>query len=177
VVRLQFDDFVVGQVYLKESTKTITRDSVVVGKVEVEGVKRDVYGKSPPSSPTFHKKVSSRGLLDMQILDPIANRVVNQQKMPGEFVWQSEWGTFQGRRKGAEQKATGNLQAARSAAPAAPGPLHRILQAHLRPGYRQPATVLPRITRLETLDGRRCRCHPKKAGPLDGPAFGFLSLV
>jgi hypothetical protein len=96
VVRLQFDEFVVGQVFLKESTETFTRDSVVVGQVKVEGVIRDVYGKVSAQFTTFRKTVSSRGLLDMQIYDPAANRVVNQQKMPGEFVWQSEWGTFRG---------------------------------------------------------------------------------
>jgi hypothetical protein len=96
VVRLQFDEFVVGQVFLKESTETFTRDSVVVGQVKVEGINRDVYGKVSAQFTTFRKTISSRGLLDMQIYDPTANRVVNQQKMPGEFVWQSEWGTFKG---------------------------------------------------------------------------------
>jgi sarcosine oxidase delta subunit len=104
VVRLQFDDFVVGQVYLKESTETITRDSVVVGKVEVNGVKKDVYGKVTAQFTTFRKTVSSKGLMDMQILDPAANRVVNQQKMPGEFVWQSEWGTFKGDERALNKK-------------------------------------------------------------------------
>ncbi len=96
VVRPQFDEFVVGQVFLKESTETFTRDSVVVGQVKVEGVNKDVYGKVSAQFTTFRKTISSRGLLDMQIYDPTANRVVNQQKMPGEFVWQSEWGTFKG---------------------------------------------------------------------------------
>ncbi len=104
VVRLQFDDFVVGQVYLKESTETLTRDSVVVGQVEVDGVKQNVYGKVTAQFTTFRKTVSSRGLLDMQIFDPVANRVVNQQKMPGEFVWQSEWGTFKGDERALNKK-------------------------------------------------------------------------
>lgn len=96
VIRLQFDDFAVGQVYMKESTEKISRDSVVVGQVEVEGVKKNVYGKVSAELTLFRKTVSSNGILDLQIYDPIANRVINQQKLPGEFVWQSEWATFKG---------------------------------------------------------------------------------
>jgi hypothetical protein len=96
VVRLQFDDFVVGQVYLKESTEKISRDSVIVGQVEVEGVKKNVYGTVSAELTTFKKMVTSKGLLDLQIMDPQAHRVVNQQKLPGEFVWASEWATFKG---------------------------------------------------------------------------------
>jgi hypothetical protein len=96
VVRLQFDDFVVGQVYLKESSERISRDSVIVGQVEVEGVKKNVYGTVKAELTSFRKTISSNGLMDLQIYDPIACRVVNQQKMPGEFVWVSEWATFKG---------------------------------------------------------------------------------
>jgi hypothetical protein len=96
VVKLQFDDFVVGQVYLKESTEKISRDSVIVGQVEIEGIKKNVYGSVTAELTTFKKMVSSKGLLDLQIYDPQAQRVINQQKMPGEFVWASEWATFKG---------------------------------------------------------------------------------
>lgn len=96
VVRLQFDDFVVGQIYMKESTEKISRDSVIVGQVEVEGVKKNVYGTVTAELTTFKKTVSSKGLLDLQIYDPMAQRIINQQKMPGEFVWASEWANFKG---------------------------------------------------------------------------------
>ncbi len=104
VIRLQFDDFVVGQVYLKENTETFSRDSVVVGKTEVDGAKRNVYGTVTAKYTVFRKTVSSRGLLDMQILDPNANRIVNQEKLPGEFVWVSEWASFKGDERALDKK-------------------------------------------------------------------------
>ncbi len=96
VIRLQFDDFVVGQMYLKESTQKVSRDSVIVGQVEVEGVKKNVYSTVTAEYTTFRKTVNSQGLMDLQIYDPVANRVINQQKMPGEFLWVTEWATFKG---------------------------------------------------------------------------------
>ncbi len=104
MIRLQFDDFVVGQVFFKESTETFTRDSVVVGKTEVNGVKKDVYGTVTAKYTVFRKTVSSRGLLDMQIYDPAADRVVNQEKLPGEFVWTSEWASFKGDERALDKK-------------------------------------------------------------------------
>jgi hypothetical protein len=96
IIRLQFDDFVVGQVYMKESTETFTRDSVVVGKVKVEGVEKPVYGTVSAKLTRFQKTVSSRGLMDLQIYDAASQRILSQNKMPGEFVWRSEWGAFNG---------------------------------------------------------------------------------
>lgn len=104
LVRLQFDDFVVGQVYFKEASEKISRDSVVVGHVEVEGVKKNVYGTVTAEFISFRKTVSSRGVLDLQIYDPMASRIINQQKMPGEFVWQSEWATFKGDERALSKK-------------------------------------------------------------------------
>jgi tetratricopeptide (TPR) repeat protein len=97
IIRLQFDDFVVGQTFVNSNTETVTsKDSVVVGQVTIEGRKVDVYNKVSAKVTVFRKVVNSRGLLDMQIYDARLNRVVHQRKMPGEFNWFSEWGSFNG---------------------------------------------------------------------------------
>ncbi len=96
VVRMQFDDFVVGQVYMKESTEEIARDSVIVGQVKTENGSQNVYGTVKAKFTLFQKSISSKGLMDLQIFDPNTNRVMYQTKMPGEFVWRSEWGNYKG---------------------------------------------------------------------------------
>jgi hypothetical protein len=97
VVRLQFDDFVVGETLMTANTETITsKDSVKVGEVKVEGKKIDVFNKVTAKLTINRKTVSSKGLLDMKIIDPYTNTVIHQDKMMGEFVWFSEWGNFNG---------------------------------------------------------------------------------
>ncbi len=97
IVRLQFDDFVVGATAMTSNTETFTsKDSVKVGEVKVEGKKIDVFNKVTAKVTTNRKTVISKGLLDMQILDAYTNAVVYQDKMVGEFVWFSEWGNFNG---------------------------------------------------------------------------------
>jgi hypothetical protein len=97
IVKLQFDDFVVGQSFLNSNTETVTsKDSVKVGEVKVEGKIVSVYNRVSAKLTTYRKTVTSHGLLDMQIYDAYANKVIHQDKMTGEFVWFSEWANFNG---------------------------------------------------------------------------------
>ncbi len=96
VVVMQFDDFVVGQTYIKEKTKDFTQDSVIVGQVNVGGETKDVYGKVKAEFTTFTKYLDSKGLLDLRIYDGRTDRILFQRKMPGQYQWISEWATFKG---------------------------------------------------------------------------------
>lgn len=96
VVVMQFDDFVVGQTYIKEKTREIRKDSVVVGQVEVDGETKDVYGTVKAEYTTFSKYLDSKGLLDLKIFDGRTDRVLFQRKMPGQYQWLSEWATYKG---------------------------------------------------------------------------------
>jgi hypothetical protein len=97
VVRLQFDDFVVGETFMNTNTEVVTsKDSVKVGETKVDGKKIDVYDKVTAKLITNRKTVTSKGLLDMQIYSPSLNKVIFQDKMVGEFVWFSEWSSFNG---------------------------------------------------------------------------------
>jgi hypothetical protein len=94
VLRLQFDDFMVGQTHTEANTETVTsKDSVQVGK-DKEG--RPVYNRVTAKLTVNRKVVISKGLLDMQILETASNTVIFQHKMPGEHRWFSEWATFNG---------------------------------------------------------------------------------
>lgn len=96
VVILQFDDFVVGQTFVKENTKQLRKDSVIVGQVVIDGVAKDVYGTVEAEYTNIVKYLDSGGLLDMKIVDARTNRILFQRKMSGEFHWVCEWATYKG---------------------------------------------------------------------------------
>jgi hypothetical protein len=99
-IQMAFDEFVIGQAFVKETVTERSRDSVVVGQVEViengQTVKKDVYGVVKAKVHLFHKEVNSRGRLDCQILDEHSGGVLSQAKFPGSFTWGEYWGYFNG---------------------------------------------------------------------------------
>jgi tetratricopeptide (TPR) repeat protein len=93
LLSLSFDDFVVGQTYVKERIQDVKRDSVKLGET---AQKRPVYGTVKARVTTFEKTISSSGLLDFRIRDFNNGRIISQEKMPGTFIWRDVWGTFNG---------------------------------------------------------------------------------
>ena len=96
LVKLQFDDFVVGQTYVKETVETFTKDSIKVGEAKIGEVKQPVYGSVKATLRTFQKTVESGGRLDVQIWDAGTRRILRQDKFEGAYNWYSEWATYQG---------------------------------------------------------------------------------
>lgn len=92
VLTLSFDDFVVGQTFMKEKEVEVKKDSVIVGKVE----DKNVYGTVKANFITFEKNITSTGLLDFRVMDWQTKNIITQEKMPGTFVWRDEWATFKG---------------------------------------------------------------------------------
>lgn len=104
-LRLQFDDFVVGETFIERNIETVTRDSVKVGTVTLEdGTKQDVLGDVSAKITINRKQVSSRGLFSMRVIDANSNAVLTSRKFPGEFVWFSEWGNFNGDERALSQE-------------------------------------------------------------------------
>lgn len=96
-LQIHFDDFVVGQTFLSENTETVSRDSVKEGDVAMpDGSKAPAYGTVKAKLKIYHKEVVSKGLLSMRILDARTDAVLLARKFPGEFVWFSEWASFNG---------------------------------------------------------------------------------
>lgn len=96
-LQLRFDDFVVGQTHFSENTETFSRDSVKVGEIKLEdGTKKDAYGTVKAKYKLTRKEVVSKGLLSMRVIDANNNAVLLHWKFPGEFVWFSEWASFNG---------------------------------------------------------------------------------
>jgi hypothetical protein len=66
-------------------------------------VRKKVYGQVKATMHTFTRTVESKGLLDFRIIDGYTQRVISQEKMPGTFVWQSQWGHFNGDERALEK--------------------------------------------------------------------------
>ncbi|MCF2503194.1 hypothetical protein L0663_07395 [Dyadobacter sp. CY107] len=97
IIKLQFDDFVVGNTLVEKNTEVvISKDSVKVGEKQVGRSKTPIYDKVTAKFTQNRKTVLSAGLLDMQIMDFKTKRVVTQEKFNGEYNWMCEWAHFNG---------------------------------------------------------------------------------
>lgn len=106
-LRMKFEEFQMGQVYEKETTTDVTRDSVVVGQVSLEdGTKLDAYNTVKAKLKTNRRELKSHGVLDVILVDTYNNQVIAQRKFPGEYVWFTEWASYTGdeRALSSEQK-------------------------------------------------------------------------
>jgi hypothetical protein len=107
ILKIQFDDFSVGNSVLKEKEETVTRDSVVVGKVKVEGKEVPVYNTVKAKLTTYRKELISNGLLSMIVVDGKTSGILSHKKFNGEYVWVSQWARFNG-----DERALSNQQLA-----------------------------------------------------------------
>jgi len=97
VLKLSFDEFVIGQTYDKETVIDVSRDSVEVGTVKMpDGTVQKVYGTVKAKFSRYRREISSNGVLNVSIIDFPMDQVVSQRKFPGQFVWFTEWGRYNG---------------------------------------------------------------------------------
>jgi len=96
IMRIQFDDFSVGNSVLKEKEETLTKDSVKVGEAKVDGKTVPVYNTVKAKLTTYRKELISNGLLSMVVVDAKTNGILTTQKFNGEFIWVSQWARFNG---------------------------------------------------------------------------------
>ncbi|WP_443945040.1 hypothetical protein ACJVDH_19305 [Pedobacter sp. AW1-32] len=93
VLSLNFDDFVVGQTYVKERVEKLKRDSVVVGETRD---RKPIYGTVKATLSVFEKQVGSTGVLDLTITDWKTHTKLRQQKFNGSYIWKDAWATYKG---------------------------------------------------------------------------------
>jgi hypothetical protein len=97
VLRMNFDEFVIGQVYDKETVRELSRDSVEIGTVTLaDGTKKKVFSTVKAKLTTYRREISSNGVLDVTIIDFQLNNVISHRKFPGQFIWSTEWSSFNG---------------------------------------------------------------------------------
>ncbi len=96
ILRIQFDDFSVGNTALKEKEETVTRDSVKVGEVKLEGKTVPVYNTVKAKLTVTRKEVLSNGLLSMVVVDARTSGILSHKKFTGEYLWVNSWARFNG---------------------------------------------------------------------------------
>ena len=96
IIYMKFDDFVVGQSFVKETVEELSRDSVKIGEVDTKEGKKPVYGTVKAKLHTFTKTVVSNGLLDFQIVNAADGSLIRHHKFPGTYNWYTSWGYFNG---------------------------------------------------------------------------------
>ncbi|MDQ2657874.1 MAG: hypothetical protein M3Y60_10675, partial [Bacteroidota bacterium] len=96
ILRIQFDDFSVGNTALKEKEETVTRDSVKVGEVKMEGKTVPVYNTVKAKFTVTRKEVLSNGLLSMVVVDARTSGILSHKKFTGEYLWVNSWARFNG---------------------------------------------------------------------------------
>ena len=105
VMRIQFDDFTVGNSALRERTETFTKDSVKVGEAKVNGKVVPVYNTVKAKLTIYRKELTSAGTLSMVVVDARTNGVLDHRKFNGQYIWVSEWARFNG-----DERALGEAQ-------------------------------------------------------------------
>jgi hypothetical protein len=93
IMKLRFDDFVVGQTYVKERVEKLKKDSVIIGETRANGL---VYGTVKATYSIFNKKVASSGLLDLAVIDWNSKKIIRQKKLVGTYVWEDQWASYKG---------------------------------------------------------------------------------
>jgi len=93
---LNFEDFSVGNIRETNNSIELSRDSVIVGTVEVEGKKYNTYNTVKAKLTTMRQEISSGGLLSLRIVEAQNSRELQLRNFSGQYVWASEWATFQG---------------------------------------------------------------------------------
>ncbi|HET8830316.1 MAG TPA: hypothetical protein VFM79_13300 [Pelobium sp.] len=132
VLQLDFDDFLVGQTYIKERIEDIKKENVKIGETR-DSVPKAVYGTVQGKLTTFEKTITSSGLLDFKIIDLATNKIINREKIPGTYIWVDTWGTY----RGDERALTDNDKALLNRKESRPPAPQDLFLAFTKPIYEQ----------------------------------------
>lgn len=132
LLMMSFDEFTVGQVFLKE--KTTTAIDSVRRSIRLDDGSSKTITDAVKADYTHHEQyVVSNGLLDVRVIDAKTNRILMQDKYPGEFVWRNEWGTYQGDKRALDK----DQEKATKVRPVAPPPPQDLFVELFKPIYDQ----------------------------------------
>jgi len=97
-IKINFEDFVVGETHIKERIENMEKDSVKVGDITLDsGRKKAVYGTVNAKVSINHMETISKGIVNLSIIENNeSKKVLLNENIPGEYVWFNEWGYFNG---------------------------------------------------------------------------------
>ena len=141
VVDLSFDDYYIGQTYVKEIRESLVRDSVKVGEVtDSLGKKYAVYGEVKADLQRYEKTIESGGLLNIAIVDRNTQSILFQRKIPSTTVWKNDWATYQGDKRALTKEELALTQEKELLPP----PPQDLFYSFTRPLFDQTANLLRR---------------------------------
>lgn len=81
-------------VLIASSSNDLAWHSIMEAEAAADTVK--VYGTVKATLYYYAKTVTSRGVVNFSIIDAKTKAVLSVVKIPGEYIWRSEWGHFNG---------------------------------------------------------------------------------
>jgi len=139
VVKLEFYDFVVGQVEQSEKEEEVKRHV----EVETRDTTRTAYKTYTAKLKTFSDKVNSGGVLDVKIVETGAGKLLLSERIPGSFTWVNEYAMYVGDEEALDKKQLELTK--RKVAPLPPG--QDLFVEFTRPIYDQLSNKLNRFFR------------------------------
>lgn len=139
VVKLEFYDFVVGQVEQSEKEEEVKRHV----EVETRDTTRTTYKTYTAKLKTFSDKVNSGGVLDMKIFEAGTGKLLLSERIPGSFTWVNEYAMYVGDEEALDKKQLELTK--RKVAPLPPG--QDLFVEFTRPIYDQLSNKLNRFFR------------------------------
>ena len=95
-IKINFEDFVVGETHTKERIENMRVDSVKIGEITLDnGRKKDVFGTVKAKVTINHMEIISRGIVSITIVENNRNILLNEN-FTGNYVWFNEWGYYNG---------------------------------------------------------------------------------
>ena len=97
IIQLQFDDLIIGNVYMDRVQEHIIKDGVLLGEERInDSTVVQVKGKVSADFRTFTKTIDSRAVLALQRIDARTGETLIRQRFPTNFNWVGQWATYQG---------------------------------------------------------------------------------
>ncbi|MBN1822245.1 MAG: hypothetical protein JW833_16105 [Prolixibacteraceae bacterium] len=100
IVRLEFYDFVVGQINHSEKEEEL-KNRV---RIETKDTTRVQYKTYTAKLKTFTDKVTSGGVLDVKVVDYAQDKLLINDRVPGSFVWTNDYAIYVGDKEALSKK-------------------------------------------------------------------------
>ncbi|TWF42401.1 hypothetical protein FHW36_102156 [Chitinophaga polysaccharea] len=95
-IELRFFDFVVGQTFVDRIQRDVSKEIVTGTTKDTSGNTINLYQTVKATLYITKKTVVSKGLLDYRITDTNNGQVLRTDRIPGNYTWVNQFGTFRG---------------------------------------------------------------------------------
>lgn len=134
VIDFHFLEFTVGNTKTTEKIYEVKRDSIHVGDTRLpDGKILPVFGTVKAKINSVKAELISGGVLEMDILDFKTKRLLKKERLPGQYIWKTEWATYNGDERALSQQEVEMC----NQKPGVPPPPQQLFIEFTRPIYDQ----------------------------------------